>query len=385
MRIAIDARFFGEAGPGRYTKNIITHLEKIDTTNEYLIFMQKRNIDSYVPHNPNFKKILADFKWYSFEEQIFFLAQLMLFAPNLLYVPHFNVPVLYPGKLVSAIPDIIMHTFSTEAGTTLPKPYYKFKKFVYYIVVLLAVLKSKKVIVASKATLSDFRKVYPFISEKKYLVCYEGVDPDLKRLSDQIENSSEYKETSAKVLEKYGVKKPYLLYVSSMYKHKNVEKLVDAFEILKTKFQFKGQLVIVGKKDYFSRAVKSHIEYKNLSEFILMPGESGYVPDEDVTYLRKNAELYVFPSLKEGFSLTPLEAMSCGLPCAISDIECHKEIFGDSCEFFDPSDPENIAEVINSLVKDPERKKKLVEEGYKIIQKYRWEDSAQITSDVINS
>ncbi len=385
MRIAIDARFFGEAGPGRYTKNIITHLEQIDPVNEYYIFMQKRNIDLYVPQNPHFKKVLADFKWYSFEEQIFFLTQLLVFSPDLLYVPHFNVPVLYPGALVSAIPDIIMHTFSTEAGTTLPKPYYKFKKMVYYIVVLLAVLKSKKVIVASKATLNDFRKVYPFIKETKYVVCYEGVDPDLKTLSLELESRPGYKETSEMVLKKYGIKKPYLLYVSSMYRHKNVQKLVDAFEILKNNLGFDGQLVIVGKKDFFSKAVKNYILEKNMTDVILMPGEEGYIPDEDVTYLRKNAELYVFPSLKEGFSLTPLEAMSCRLPCAISDIECHKEIFGDSCEYFNPQDSSDIAKVIYDLLNNVEKRRTLIEKGSKLIEKYKWEDAAKITLDVINS
>ncbi len=385
MRIAIDARFYGEAGPGRYIKNILTHLEKLDTVNEYLVFMRKKSIDSYTPTNPKFKKILADFTWYSFEEQIFFLAQIILFGPDLFYVPHFNVPIFYPGKMVTAIPDIIMHTFSTEQGTTLPKPYYRFKKFVYYFVVLLATLKSKKVIVASKATLHDFRKSYPFINENKYIVCYEGVDPDLLRMLLGVESDPKTEESTKQVLTKFKITGPYLLYVSSMYKHKNVERLVDAFEILKNKFGYKGQLVLAGKKDFFSKAIYDQVCRKNLSDFILMPGEDSYITDEEVTLLRKNAVAYVFPSLKEGFSLTPLEAMACKLPCAISDIECHREIFGDSVAFFDPMNIEDMASVMFKVTQDPELRSLLVLKGLELVEKYKWEDSAQITLDVFNS
>jgi len=146
MRIGIDARFYGEAGPGRYVKNIIEHLENIDNENEYIIFLRKKVFDEFVPKNNRTKKILADYKWYSWGEQLGFLFLVIKQKLDLFYVPHFNIPILYPGKLVCAIPDIIMHKFSTERGTTLFKPYFKLKKIVYKIVVKTAVRKSCKVI-----------------------------------------------------------------------------------------------------------------------------------------------------------------------------------------------------------------------------------------------
>ena len=130
-RIGIDARFYGKAGPGRYTKNIIKHLEKVDVVNSYFILLKKDNFEDYIPVNPNFTKVLADYPWYSWAEQTSFLFKVLSLKLDLYYVPHFNIPVLYPKKIVTAIPDMIMHTFSTEKGTTLWKPYFKFKKFVY--------------------------------------------------------------------------------------------------------------------------------------------------------------------------------------------------------------------------------------------------------------
>ncbi|EKD95460.1 MAG: hypothetical protein ACD_24C00483G0001, partial [uncultured bacterium] len=85
--------------------------------------------------------------------------------------------MLYPGKLVTAIPDIIMHSFSTERGTTLPKFYFRFKKWVYKIVVYWAVKRSFKVIVPSQDVKADFIKAYPTVSPDKFVVAYEGVDP----------------------------------------------------------------------------------------------------------------------------------------------------------------------------------------------------------------
>src|SRR3989339_1613621 len=176
--IAVDARFYAEAGPGRYVKNIVKHLEKIDTTNKYLIFLRSKGIEQYVPSNPNFSKILADVPWYSWREQLDFLFILLRHRADLLYVPHFNIPVLYPFKIVTAIPDIIMHSFSTDRGTTRPKVYFMFKKFVYSKVVWWALVRSSKVIVPTHDVFNDMTTCYPSISKDKFIVAPEGVDPD---------------------------------------------------------------------------------------------------------------------------------------------------------------------------------------------------------------
>lgn len=372
--IGIDARFYGEAGPGRYVKNIISHLENIDSENKYYIFLRKKGFEDYNPKNPNFIKVLADYKWYSFEEQIFFLLKLLSFRLDLFYIPHFNIPVFYPGKIVTAIPDIIMHSFSTEEGTTLPKFYYRFKKKIYYLVVLIALLRSEKVIVPSNDTKNDFLKNYKFILDSKYVLAYEGVDPDL--LKSDLNSES--------VLKKYGIKKPFLLYISSMYKHKNVERLVEMFEILKSKFGFSGQLVLVGKKDTFSSAIQKLVALKGMNNSVLMPGMQNYVSDSEAIALRKEAALFVFPSLKEGFSLTPLEAMAMSLPCAVSKIPCHEEVLGDAAWYFDPLDTSDMAEKVHKLLEDTTLRENLIKKGLEKVKEYNWNDTAKVTLRVFS-
>ena len=373
--IGIDARFYGEAGPGRYTKNIVTHLEKIDHTNKYLIFLRKKGFDSYNPTNPNFIKILADYPWYSFGEQIGFLFKILQLHPDLFFVPHFNIPVLYPGKLVTAIPDLIMHSFSTEKGTTLWKPYFRFKKLVYKCVFWWAIVRSQKVIVPASTVLDDFLKYYPTISKDKYVLAEEGIDPDIRNAN--VANSEA-------VLQKYGIKKPFLLYLSSMYEHKNVPRLIQAFNVLVSKYGFNGQLVLVGKNDKFSQGIGDMVSKMGLGEKIIIPGLRDYVPDDDACCLRKEAEIYVFPSLKEGFSLTPMEAQLYGKACAISDISIHREVYGDSVLYFNPMDVDDMAEKINELLTDGSLQEELIKKGYDITKKYSWDKTAEVTLAVFN-
>jgi glycosyltransferase involved in cell wall biosynthesis len=374
-KIGIDARFFGEAGPGRYTKNIIAHLERIDGVNKYIIFLRRPGFEFYTPENPNFEKVLADYKWYSFDEQIRFLFKIFEYKLDLLYIPHFNIPVFYPGKLVTAIPDLIMHTFSTEKGTTLFKPYFRFKKFIYKLVVSFAVRRSKRIIVPSATVLGEFLKYYPNVSKDKYVVAQEGIDPDIKNA----DVSRGYE-----VLDKFGIKKPFLLYISSMYEHKNVPCLIQAFEILVNKYRYPGQLVLVGKKDKFSENISRLVSGMGLSDRVLLPGMKDYINDQDACALRKECEAYVFPSLKEGFSLTPMEAQYFGKPCVISDIPIHEEVYGDSVLYFDPLNVNDIAEKINILVTDSDLRMDLVNRGYKNIIKYGWDKTADVTLRIFN-
>ena len=368
--IAIDARFLGEAGPGRYVKNIIEQLEKADTTNVYVIYLRPKGFEQYQPSSPNFRRVLADYKWYSWREQFGFLLRILKDRPDIFYVPHFNIPVFYPGKLVTAIPDIIMHSFSTERGTTLPKFYFRFKKLVYKAVVYWAVKRSFRVIVPSQDVRSDFIKAYPGVSPEKFIVAYEGVDPVF----------FEGHPSSPEIFSEFGINRPYFLYISSMYEHKNVPFLIDVFEDFSRSNNYR--LVLIGKKDKFSEHIAEIIRSKDLEEKILMPGMTRYITDEEINFLRKNASAYVFPSLKEGFSLTPLEAQAVGLPSVISDIPCHREIYGDTVLYFDPKDKADFLRKLVLITSDDRTRQKLIELGYENVKTYDWKNTAEITLNV---
>ncbi|KKQ79694.1 MAG: mannosyltransferase B-like protein, partial [Candidatus Moranbacteria bacterium GW2011_GWD2_38_7] len=148
MKIGIDARFYGSIGKGlgRYTQKLIQHLEHIDKENHYVVFLRKENFDDYQPFNKNFEKVLADYAWYTFAEQLFFPLLLNKQKLDLMHFPHFNVPLLYSGRFVLTIHDLILTHFPTIRATMLNPVFYWFKYVAYKLAISSALWRAKKII-----------------------------------------------------------------------------------------------------------------------------------------------------------------------------------------------------------------------------------------------
>jgi glycosyltransferase involved in cell wall biosynthesis len=370
LKIAFDARFYNEAGPGRYVKNILSHLEELDDTNTYYVLLRSKSYEEYRPTRSNFVRIKADYSWYSFKEQTLFLLKLLTLNADILYVPHFNIPIFYPRTLITAVPDIIMHTFSTEMGTTLPKNYFKLKKIIYKLVTHWAMLRSTNIIVPSQATADDITTVFGAKVKRKLVLAPEGIDPDI--------NTTNVSKDKNRLLERLKITNSFILYVGSMYEHKNLIRLIDSYQVALSK-GLKHQLVIAGKADLFSKRIEEYVKKRGISQHIILPGQSGRLNDTEVNTLRQNCQFYIFPSLKEGFSLTPLECMAFDKPCLISDIPCHREIYRDSVLYFDPFEINDITNQILKLDGDTNLKEILVNKGRELTQEYSWNNTAKIT------
>lgn len=369
MRIGIDARFYGAGskGLGRYTQKLIEKLEKIsEEGNEFFIFLKKENWDEYQPKNPKFTKVLANFHWYSWSEQWHMPKLLKRYNLDLVHFPHFNVPILYQRPFVVTIHDLILLHYPTIKGTTLTPIFYWFKFLVYKIVIYLAIKKSQHVIAVSKFTKKDILQNYN-IANEKISVTYEAADNFPETSSNQTKN----------ILEKYGIMKPYLLYVGNAYPHKNLEKLIASFQdVLREKPDL--FLVLVGKKDYFYQQLENKVKINSFQKIIF----TGYIPDEEMDVVYKNSTLYIFPSLYEGFGLPPLEAMLENVPILSSDHECLKEILGGAAIFFDASKKNEISQSIINLINDDFKKNNLVNIGATLVKKYSWEKMAKETLQI---
>ncbi len=365
MRIGIDARFFGSAGKGlgRYTQKLIENLEKISGgDHQFFVFLRKENFDEYQPKTSNFTKVLADYKWYTFSEQVNMPKILNKYNLDLVHFPHFNVPLFYRKKFIITIHDLILLHFPTLRGTTLNPFWYWFKFLAYKIVIRSAIFRSAKIITVSNFTKQDILKNYK-IPESKIIVTYEASNGTAEKTNFSDE----------KILEKYGIIKPYILYVGNAYPHKNLEALVLAFEDANKKIN--SNLVLVGKEDYFYDRLKKQVEKNNIANIIF----TNFVPDEELDVIYGNSLLYIFPSLYEGFGLPPLEAMERRIPVASSDHECMKEILGDSAYYFDARKKANISEAIIETAKNKNLREDLIRKGCEQIKKYSWEKMAKET------
>lgn len=373
-RIGIDARFYGSLGKGlgRYVQKLIENLEKIDAENKYFVFLRRENFEEYVPQNKNFQKILADYRWYTFSEQINMPRLLKKYKLDLVHFPHFNVPIFYFGKFVITIHDLILVHFPTVKGTTLNPFFYWLKYKVYKLVIWLAIKKARRIITVSEFSKKDLLKHYN-ISQEKIRVTYEACDIPGEK---QQKSNSFVAEANFLLSEKYGIIKPYALYVGNAYPHKNLERLISVFENINKKIP-ELQLVLVGKMDYFYERLKKETENKGVRNVVFL----GFVPDEDLNFVYSNARCYVFPSLYEGFGLPPLEAMTAGVPVAAANNSCLEEILGEAAVYFDGKNKQEIEDAILKVF-DDEIKCELIKKGFKQVRKYNWKKMARETLNV---
>ncbi len=370
MKIGIDARLYGpqSRGIGRYVEKLIKNLEIIDKTNEYFIFLDRDSYDLYQPSNPNFKKVSADFRVYGWQEQVLFPFLILKNSIDLMHFPHFNVPLLYPGKFLVTIHDLIISHYPESRATTLSPWLYRLKLIIYQMTIRKAVKGAKKIITVSEFSKQDIIEQFK-IKKEKITVAYEGVD-----LSDLPEKLSENNDLS-----KYGIEGDYLLYIGSAYPHKNLENLCLAFNELTNKDKFKElKLVLGGKNTIFHERLISYIKEISpegeLMKKIILPG---FIEDSDLPLIYLKAKLYVFPSLIEGFGLPPLEAQTYGTPVVASNSSCLPEILGDSALYFKPESYLDMAEKISLALENEDLREKLIENAKENLKNFSWRKMAE--------
>lgn len=360
MKVGIDARFWSQTGIGRYIREIVGELAKQDTQNEYVVFLMASDFDS-VTLPANFKKIKTTIHWHSFSEQLILPMLYLREKLDLLFVPHFNVPIFYPGRFVTTIHDLTILRVRTGRVTTLPYPIYAIKYLAAFLAHLVAIKRSSKIFTVSQFVKNDLVQTFK-VDPAKIVLTPNAVDGSFYRLQGN---------EIAAVLARYQIQKPYLFYVGNGYPHKNLERLIKAFEIVAKDFP-KLTLVLGGKKNFFYDRLEKESASLVASGGLVYPG---FINDLDLSALYSGAEAFVNPSLYEGFGIQTLEAFACGCKVICSNATSLPEVGGDLADYFDPRDVNNMAEVIkNALVKtSPDFAIKAKARA----QEFSWQSSAQ--------
>lgn len=365
MTIGIDGRLWNQGGVGRYIKNLCINLAKIDKKNSYVLFARKQDkqeIDEKIK-NKDWRIVTANFKWHSISEQLRFSRVIKRENVDLMHFPYFSVPILYRKPYVVTIHDLIFHHFVSGASSTLPLWLLGFKVIAYRIVVANAARKSKKIIAVSNFTKRDVSNMLG-VKGEKIEVIYEAAD-DVKLATKSEEKI-----------------KNYFLYVGNVYTHKNVGLLLQAFKIL-LKEKPDLRLVFVAKNDFLYKKLREHVK-KNIGEDKVVFLEN--VSDERLSELYKGAICLVRPSLMEGFSLPPLEAMENKCLVLASDIPVHREVFENGIIYFDHFNQDDILAKMRYVISLPTiEKEKLVKKGLEQASKYSWSKTAQETLRVYES
>ena len=187
-----------------------------------------------------------------------------------------------------------------------------------------------------------------------------------------------------KILEKYSIKKPFVVYTGSLYPHKNVESLVQAVKCFNdlNHDNKKLTLVIVCARNIFYDRFLEKVKKLKAQDLVNLVG---FVPDEEIGSLYSQAEAFVFPSFWEGFGLPGLEAMGLGLPVLAARASCLPEVYGEAALYFDPHQTTDLVKKIKKIKEDKKLREELIKKGLAQVKKYSWGKTAKETLKVYQS
>jgi len=355
--IVIDARI-RRSSTGRYADRLLEHLQTVDTYHRYTILLQPD--DPWKPTAKNFRTLPCPYREFSFSplEQIGFARQLYGLKPDLVHFTMTQQPLLYFGKIVTTTHDLTMFHF-VRRGTT-PVPVFWLKMTLYKWLLRWSHWKSDKIIAPTIYVAKDIANYQPS-TDHKLVVTYESSEPPIKGRAIRPQQVSEHDQ--------------FIMYLGNAFPHKNVGVLFDALDILRRK-RPDLKLVLVGKKDIHYQELETQAKQHASAKNIIF---TGFIPDAESKWLHEHSLAYVFPSLSEGFSLTPMEAIAHGSPVVSSNATCLPEVYGDAVHYFDPTHPHDIAAKVAEVLDNPKLRAQLIENGKKLLKKYSWHRMAEET------
>ena len=358
MRIAIDARKLRDYGIGTYVRNLLRQLARQDADTEYLVICSERDCGIAAELGPNFRAVPERARGYSVREQITVPLDLRREGADLFHAPHYVLPPLTPCRAVVTIHDCIHLRFPQYLPSRVAYAYARASLWS-------ATHRAARVITVSEASKRDILRYFR-VPDARIHVIYNAIDDRYwqEPAGDDME----------RVRQRYQLTAPFVLYAGNIKPHKNLERLIDSFHLLRQgRPDLKDvQLLIIGdeisKYATLRRAVHRHKLHKHVRFF-------GFVPDQTLAALYRLADAFVFPSLYEGFGLPPLEAMASGTPVIASNVSSLPEVLGDAALMIDPYDSQAIADAMIRVLTEPELRAELRARGLTRAREFSWERS----------
>ena len=366
MRIGIDytAAVNQKAGIGRYTRSLVGALAEVDSENEYVLFYasgRKEGVGPFFADRPNFREQplaiserLLSLLWHRLHLPL--SIERMIGPVDLFHSPDFTLPPARCRRTVLTVHDLSFLLF--------PECHERSLREYLERTVPRSVARASLVLADSENTLNDLVCLLD-VAPERVAVLFPGVDERFRRVEDE--------EDLRRTREKFGLHFPFILYLGTIEPRKNLGRLIHAYARLKAKHSIEHKLVIGGQKgwlygDVFRRATDLRVE-----KDVIFPG---YIPEDDLPSLYSLADLFVFPSLYEGFGLPPLEAMACGTPVVTSTESSLPEIVGDAALTVNPLDVEELARAVARALGDSELRRELQRKGVERARRFSWRATA---------
>jgi len=358
LRIAIDARKIHDFGIGTYIRNLLRHLARLDSATEYVLLCQDRDCPIAPALGSNFRAVPDNSPPYSLREQLSLPWTLRRERADLFHAPHYVLPPLSGRAAVVTIHDCIHLMFPQYLPNRMALGYARSSLW-------MAARRSDRILTVSESSKRDILRFFD-VDPAKITVIYNGIDERFSREPPE--------EEIVRVRERYQLEGDFVLYAGNVKPHKNLERLLDAFHLVRQRGFDNVRLVVIGDQVSKYAELRRAVHKYNLHKYVRF---LGYMPDEMLAVLYRLATVFVFPSLYEGFGLPPLEAMASGTPVVTSNISSLPEVAGDAALLVDPYEPESIASGLMSVLGSAEVRSELRARGLQRAADFSWERSIQ--------
>jgi glycosyltransferase involved in cell wall biosynthesis len=363
VRIGIDARKLHDFGIGTYIRNLLRQLARLDRQTEFVVLCRPDDRGILAVLGANFRPVPETSGNYSISEQIRIPLALKREGVTLFHAPHYVLPVLVRCRSVVTIHDCIHLMFPQYLPNRMALTYARAS-------IALAARRATRVMTVSE---SSKRDILRFVDAKpeKIDVIYNAFDERF--------GVEPLEEDVVRVRERYQLHDEFVLYAGNVKPHKNLERLIEAFDLVRKRGLDHLKLVLIGDEISKYAALRRAVHQHQLHKYVRF---LGYLPEETLAVMYRLAGVFVFPSLYEGFGLPPLEAMASGTPVVTSNVSSLPEVAGDAAVLVDPYIPQAIADGIYQVLTDESLRRSLRQKGLARAAQFSWEQSVRRVREI---
>lgn len=372
-KIAINALALDEtkAGIGNYTYNLIRAMSTLNLNMDIDVHIQG-HMNAHFADIQNISfKLHRNFKSNRGRKMYELFKMPSVYRKGNYDIVHF-IDCLSPILPINAKRVYTIHDISYSKYKT---PFTLWERIIKQIWTRITAKLADRMICISQNAKNELLEQYSFLKKDGIYVTYLAAN----HIWDHIKSTEDNKSTG-ELLQKYGIKGKFILYLGTIEPRKNIDVLLKAYEGIIQETDLPHSLVLCGEMVESYNSIIDTLE-KNviLKERVIL---TGYVPDDVLPILYREADVFVYPSLYEGFGLPPLEAMLCKTPVIAANTSSLPEVLGDGALYFHPYDHIELGLLLVGVLSDEEFQKQLKRRGSIQVRKYSWEKTAKETLSI---
>ena len=371
LRIAIDIRHTRDYGIGTYIRNLMRALSRLNPPERFLLLGSNDDFEDLGPLSDHFERHVYQLADRGLWHQINFPLFYRKLGADLGHIPLNVVPLGMPRPYVVTIHDMSRLKFPTESASRQSYNLFRSRH---------GLSRAERIIAVSGSTRRDVQDLLGVPAERIRLI-YNAIDPRFLDGAPRCLDGGGFASAdpdARRVLDRYGIQYPFLLYAGVIRPQKNLPRLVEAFAYLRGELAdhplYKDlRLVIIGDEISKHPSLRRTVIQTRVEPYVRF---LGFVPFDVLRALYRAAEVFVFPSLYEGFGLPPLEAMACGTPVVTSNASSLPEVVGDAATLVNPENLFEIARGVKDILLDPAHRLHLVQRGFEHVRSFSWDRTA---------